>query len=243
MTLANTFADWPWAKIFNFAPPTWVQLASCNDQTIAHPGPCPQPKDAIFTAWYYLKQRMADSARTTSLNNFVFVSQQPGGNTAYDLNKFIGYLSLGAGPEFYDGELSTVTEPDAKCPVSSFFTNITVRQDFQGSNKTPPCGVAAISCRLGRNQPQRTFFEPRAISIASAGPIDGNIALEFHEALHGFTGLLDPALQTFLGCSRLDNTNNITLYLQQFIGAQPLQGQPIPCKTIENNLPKDACVR
>ena len=187
---------------------------------------------------------MGDSQlRIDDLNKFVFTNQQPSGNTAYDLGKFVGYLGLGAGPGFYDGELSTVKESDAQCGVSSLLSNKTVQRDFQEANGLSTCDQAAISCRLDSKQPQRTFFEPRAIIIASQGPIDANIALEFHEALHGFTGMLDPALQTFLGCSKLNNTSNITLYLQQFVGAQPLQGKPVPCSVIENHLPTNQCVR
>lgn len=57
----------------------------------------------------------------------------------------------------------------------------------------------------------------------------------------------DPALQTFLGCtSGFNDTRDITLYLQQFIRAQPQQGTPKTCVYVEqNNMPANTnvCVR
>jgi len=115
------------------------------------------------------------------------------------------------------------------------------------SNNAISCDVAAATCRLDPKKPLRTFFEPRAISLDNQGATDANIALEFHEALHGFKQKDDPQLQEFLGCTRgYSNTRDITFYLQQFISAQPLQSAPMDCKYIEQHrVPADlnVCVR
>ena len=93
-----------------------------------------------------------------------------------------------------------------------------------------------MTCRLGPAKPLRTFFEPRAISLDNQGATDGNIALLFHEALHGFMNKDDPKLQSLLGCtSGFEDTRDITIYLQQFIGVQPLQVAPMTCQYVEQH--------
>ena len=44
-----------------------------------------------------------------------------------------------------------------------------------------------------------------------------NIALVFHESLHGYKNLYDPSLQRKLACTVEDNTDNITMFLRQFV--------------------------
>jgi uncharacterized protein YjdB len=237
--MASTFGFWPWGGFSTATKlPPFAQLVSCNGKTN-----CPQPKDAAFAAWWYLKQRMANSAlRIYDLDNYVFAPANQ--HVAYDRGKFLNYLNLGAGPEFYDGEKSLVKLGDAQCGGNSGWT---VQYSFQRDNATPPCVSAAMTCRTGSSQPLRTFFEPRAISFDNQGATDGNIALEFHEALHGFTGMDDWTLQGFLGCTQHDilgTTYNITLYLQQFVGQQAPQSVKT-CKQIEQNMPAqpNLCVR
>jgi hypothetical protein len=222
----------------------FAQLDTCSDPTFHPPLICPGPEDAIFHAWWNLKSRLSDSAtRKHYLDNYVFVNQA-NGHTAYDRNAFVGYLGLGAGPEFYDGERSTVKLSDAECGGNPGWT---VQHLFQTSNNQTVCDVAAATCRLDPKQPQRTFFEPRAISFDSQGVTDANIALEFHEALHGFTQMDDPNLQSFLGCtSGFSDTRDITIYLLQFVGQQPPNGTPMTCKYVEQHkMPgnNNQCVR
>ena len=244
--VASAFNFWFWGGSTTFTKlPKFAQLVSCKDNTTANPLSCPQPKDAAFHAWWYLKQRMTDSpTRIWDLTYLVF-------NGTWKPGEFLNYLNLGAGPEFYDGEKSTVTLSDAQCGGAA---GRTVQTQFQMDNGGPTCDMAAMSCRLGSSQPLRTFFEPRAISFDNQGVTDGNIAMEFHEALHGFTGMDDWQLQGFLGCTQTNpltgSTYNITKYLQQFVGQsppQPQQGLPNygipPCKQLENNLPTNLCVR
>jgi hypothetical protein len=161
-------------------------------------------------------------------------------------NQFIGYL--GRAHEFYDGENSQVAIKTAACSNDTG----TVQGYFKSSNNASTCTVSAITCNEGSTNKLRTFFEPRAISLANQGVTDGNIALLFHEALHGFSKLDDPSLQKTLGCTQpVGNpivgysTYDITLFLQQFIGAQPLAGAPTTCVAIENKLilGTNLCVR
>jgi hypothetical protein len=89
------------------------------------------------------------------------------------------------------------------------------------------------------------FFEPRAIRLEYAESEvarSWNMALLFHEALHGFTKMSDADLQRFLGCTVRDDTSNITAYLQQFVGyLYPLAGYPRSCQNTA--FPGNVCRR
>ena len=218
--------------------PPYAQLDSCNDATLHPPPACPAPKDAIFTAFYWLKQRLNDPTWTSAIDQYVF--QDTTGNIR---KAFLTYLSQGAGPEFYDGPKSNVKLTDAVCGGNPGWT---VAHFFATTNNANTCETAVVTCREDPTKPLRSFFEPRAISFDSQGATDSNIAMLFHEALHGFKVVDDPALQSFLGCTSGDDTRDITLYLQQFIGARPLQGAPKTCVYIEQNeIPANTnvCVR
>jgi hypothetical protein len=219
----------------------YAQLADCNDPNL-HPSiACPGPKNAIFDAWYWLQQRIADPTRAAYLDYYVFKD-----TTGSSRRAFAQYLGLGAGPQFYDRG-STVRLSDAVCAgpdgwtVNHFF-------DLQNGpeNGTGTCGTSAITCRFDQTKPMRTFFEPRAVSLDNQGATDANVALLFHEALHGFTSKNDEQLQSFLGCTPGDDTRDITIYLQQFIGAQSPPATPNSCKFIDaNQMPgtSNVCVR
>jgi hypothetical protein len=228
--------------------PPYAQLDSCNDRTLHPPPACPGPKDAIFNSWYWLKQEVSDPTRSASLNTYVFND-----STGVTLKKFIAYLGLGAGPEFYDGEKSNVQFHDAGCNFDG-----TVHNYFVSSNGAQFCTVAAATCRLDPTKPLRTFFEPRSIILGgqqvpySAQVPYSNAATLFHEALHGFLQLDDPHLQSFLGCTQpvynggSADTRDITIYLQQFVGPQPALAPPLSCVYVENHMMPaslNVCVR
>jgi hypothetical protein len=219
--------------------PPYAQLDSCNDRTLHPPPACPGPKDAIFNSWYWLKQEVSDPTRSASLNTYVFND-----STGVQLKKFIAYLGLGAGPEFYDGEKSNVQFHDAGCNL-----NGTVHNYFVSQNDAQVCWTAAATCRLDPTKPLRTFFEPRSIILGgqqvpySAQVPYSNAATLFHEALHGFLQLVnDTQLQAFLGCTQpvynggSVDSRDITIYLQQFIGPQPPPTPPNSCVYVENHM-------
>ncbi len=234
---ARTWTSVTWAKLTARKAP-YTELQSCTDPTLRPPMTCPGPKEAIFTAWYWLKTRLNDGTRAFQLDNNVFYDST--GNLRKD---FIAYLGLGSGPQFYDGESSPVSLRDAACDTTSG----TVDHQFALSNNSNTCEMAALTCRQDPAKPLRAFFEPRAISFDNQGATDGNVAILFHEALHGFLKKDDPQLQSFLGCtSGFPDTRDITIYLQQFVGAQQLQGLPASCKYIEaHSIPANpnVCVR
>jgi len=216
----------------------FTQLQSCTDSTLHPPPACPGPKDAIFSAWYWLKQRLSDSTRASSLDQYVFTSQISGLGTV-NRGLFTAYLGLGQGPEFYDGEQSTAKLTTAACSSDTG----TVKGYFQDSNNASWCYLSVMTCREDPTKPLRSFFEPRAISFDNQGATDFNVAMVFHEALHGFTKMNDSQLQSFLGCTEpIGNplsgydTRDITIYLQQFVGSQPPPSAPATCVYVENHM-------
>jgi hypothetical protein len=222
----------------------YAQLDSCTNPNV-HPQPaCPGTKEAVFNGWFWLKQRLGDATRASALDSLVFKD-----STGAQRRAFLAYLGLGAGPESYDGPKSFTTLSDAKCGGSA---GRTVEREFALSNSGNACEMAAMTCRQDPTKPLRTFFEPRAVSLASQGVTDANIALEFHEALHGFKQMDDPGLQGFLGCTEPvvtgfgTDTRDITLFIQQFIGTQPPPSPALSCVEIErHHMPanQNVCVR
>jgi hypothetical protein len=218
----------------------FAQLQSCTDPNLHPPPSCPGPRDAIFTAWYWLKQRIGDSGRASSLDANVFHD-----STGTTRQAFSSYLALGQGPEFYDGPKSFTKFRDAGCPVDG-----TVETLFRQSNNSNTCEVSAITCREDPKKPLRAFFEPRAFNLNTAAPNDpddAGIALLFHEAMHGFTKKMDADLQESLGCTKsFTDTRDITLYLRQFIRSTQPPAPPQTCVDIEqHNMPgsPNVCVR
>ena len=212
--------NWASSVLAYFFRPDYTELQSCHDQTLHPPPSCPGPKDATFNAWYWLRTRLSDSTRAVSLNTYVFTAQPPGSGTI-NLAAFIGYL--GRGPEFYDGNKSNVSWKDAQCKSDDgSYKDGTLAGFFIDSNNQNSCDVAVVTCPGRPANPLRSFFEQRAIylDVDNQGNATYNVARLFHEALHGFTGKTDPQLQAFLGCTVGEDTRDITLYLQQFIGTQ-----------------------
>ncbi len=74
-------------------------------------------------------------------------------------------------------------------------------------------------------QPFKSFFRPAAIELSQGGITDFNLAMIFHEGLHGITGWGDQRLQQAFGCENQSGnlTRNITDYLEQFITSPPPQ--------------------
>jgi hypothetical protein len=88
---------------------------------------------------------------------------------------------------------------------------------------------------LTPSSPLQTFFRPSAISTASGGANALNMAMIFHEGLHGKTGLGDSDIQKALGCAQQDDSRNITWYLELFVVPNPQQ--PVqPCTQYPGHL-------
>jgi hypothetical protein len=220
--LANSFCgDWLWCH----KQPQYAQLPSCSDPSITPAPPCPAPKEAVFNAWWALKQRVADPARAFALDSFVFND-----STGTARTRFSAYLSRQVAPEFYDGTQSNVSLGDAQC--AGGVSGRWMRDEFAINS----CRETAATCHQGAANPLRVFFEPRAVGLDNVGVTDANVALLFHEALHGYRGGPDPDLQAYLGCtSGYDDTRDITIYLQQFVSAQPLSTTPLTCTYVETH--------
>jgi hypothetical protein len=245
--VVKTAKSW-WAYFFGNASsnktavlhPPYAQLDSCHNTTLHPPPACPGPKNAIFGDWFTLKQRLSDSTRASAFDQYVFND-----TTGATRQAFTAYLGHGAGPEFYDGTKSYVKLSDAGCGGKP---GRTVAHEFELDNNANTCETAAITCRLDPAKPLRTFFEPRAISLNNQQVPYSNVATLFHEALHGFLQLDDPHLQTRLGCTQPvgSDTRDITIYIQQFVGAQPPPAPPLRCVDIENHMMPanpNVCVR
>ena len=65
------------------------------------------------------------------------------------------------------------------------------------------------------------FFNPSNFDTSNFGANTFNMAMTFHEGLHGFTGMDDFQLQGALGCSVQFNSLNITDYVEQFLFTPP----------------------
>jgi hypothetical protein len=70
-----------------------------------------------------------------------------------------------------------------------------------------------------------TFFNPSTNNLltSNSGVNNFNMAVIFHEGLHGFTGMDDLTLQQSLNCFTQDplQTHNITNYVSQFVLVPP----------------------
>ena len=231
----------------------YAQLEDCGPGSTRRPQlACPQPKNAIFNAWYWLKYRLGERKDNIYLNQLM-ASVDPNLNVA----KFLDYLNKSPGPEFYDGRASTVSVGAAQCTIEGMLPDVLTNDAFRRRNLGPLCGLAATTCRTGGTNPLplRVFFEARAIFLVTSdtdiGANEDNMAMLFHEALHGLTGLSDRALQGKLGCNELYNgstTNswNITAYLKQFV-RYVLPAELLTCKKVPEDPPYQGggglCVR
>jgi hypothetical protein len=217
----------------NYTNKKYVPLVKCDDPTLNPRPVCPQPHDVIFNAWYWLKERLKDPARTTSLDTYVF-------RDSTERKRFVGYLNLGKGPEFYDGPRSEVTYREAQCRDDKPGK---LNWEFLHSNALNGsghyiCEMSAVTCRHGNAVPLRTFWEPRVIMWRwSQGLMDDLVATIFHEALHGFWSLVeDERLATRLGCGE---ERQMTPFLKQFVGQQA--PTPQGCAAVSVPIKRNMC--
>ena len=207
----------------------FAQLDTCLNQTPT----C--AREAIWAAFKLLNARMQETGnRQTLLNQSVFFTPSHTTNLSSTLDEFVRFIGKGA--EIYNGMTSQVKMCAAGLEACNSVLDWTVAHYFQLQG----CDTGAATA-LHRT-PLRTFFNPNAIAITSFGETDGNLAVLFHEALHGLTGLGDSDLQSRLGCNVQDNTTNITNYLRQFVSdARALPTTITSCKNVATSA--NACQR
>lgn len=181
--------------------------------------PCPQ--EAIMSALGQLKVLLQSPCQ--ECDNWVF-SILPGKSKA----DFLKYLSRP--PRFWDGTRSYAPANEALCP-SGFWNQLNcqygggpVRNELGNSD-------AKSQTPVDQGKGAQIFFNPpQGICnvLVSQNPSPGdkgvmNQALLFHEALHGYTGLVDTGLQSIFKAKdptivvNLQNSANITDYLQDHV--------------------------
>lgn len=176
------------------------------------PLPSPQ-REAIHAALAALIQRVSNC---TLCQSYVFDKVTDANYFPIAQSHFVSWLTE-LQPMFYDGTKSTAKINGNASPWdfwAALGTGRTIDRYF-GLN----WDTDAMTC-TGRPHgcgPFKSFFRPSAIDTSEAGVNENNLALLFHEALHGITGLVDSELQPALGCKIQDDTHNISEYLRQFV--------------------------
>ena len=204
--------------------PQYPQLVSCyasDNPTGVYTPPCPGPRQLVWNAYKALAiQNPLNSApailitNKSSIQTWVF-NKLNGPNWTPDA--YITFLQKGFSP--YDGTSSS--GPVSLIGISSSASNQTVKQYFSDPGQDASTVV---------NQPQLTIFVNASNFITSNYGVNTfNVAVIFHEGLHGFTGMNDPQLQQALGCTQQLASINITDYLEQFVFNAPPQN-PTPCQ-------------
>jgi hypothetical protein len=132
------------------------------------------------------------------------------------------YRFLQREPRLYDGTrsnycLDKLTSPGAVTEIFCKLGSATVAEQFAQTN--PPDALSETPTQHGKGM--LTFFNP-AIICKSPGTTSSGIlnqATLFHEALHGFYGIMDrsligPSLLSVFGFGQLDSSLKITDYLE-----------------------------
>jgi hypothetical protein len=202
----------------------YPQLASCYDETLKPPPPCPGPREVIWNAYQGLVAHLRNNIPQVQANVFNLLKDSSG--NAYQATDFINYLAKGFSP--YDGTQSTAPLGLIECPRSSapvlWLENLLgpyVKSNFRLLNgQVDPAAGASTEAGVPP-QTLTTFFNPGYFDYLSYPELHGanpfNMAVVFHEGLHGFTGQCDQALQTAFSCTVSTNTQNITDYVEEFL--------------------------
>jgi hypothetical protein len=149
------------------------------------------------------------TTNASQIQQYVFNRLIGTNGSIYREGAFVTFLQKGFSP--YDGTLSTA--PVSLVGISSFISNAKVKDQFSDP---------AQDAETVLNQPQLTvFFNPSNLDKSNFGVNTFNMAIVFHEGLHGFTGMTDGQLQSALGCTVQIASINITDYLEQFVFTTP----------------------
>ncbi len=189
--------------------PWFPQIPSCQDASLKPPLTCPGPKEAIYAALAALDSVLKNDC--SLCKSFVLEK------VSIDQSDFAKYLERG---RFYDGTKSDALRCGALYEpppiIGCLNDGKRVYRYFEQSE--------ADAATLSPSTPMSTFFNPSSIRLANGGANVVNMAMIFHEALHGRrTHLTDEDIQKALGCQVQDDTRNITWYLEQFVGSNPPQ--------------------
>jgi hypothetical protein len=189
--------------------PWYAPLQSCPGAST----PCPQ--EAIMSALAYLRTLLQSpcSACTTQVLKYLPGTSQAG---------FLDYVSLT--PRFFDGSRSYAPSNKALCPsgfFNQFFCSFGTETVHAYMQRTESEAVSQTPS--DRYKGMQVFFDmvdaPCNV-LSSPAPRPGdkgvlNQALLFHEAIHGYTGLMDMSLQSaFPGLTIGGPSTNITDYLE-----------------------------
>jgi len=230
------------------APQTeYPQLVSCyaaDNPPGATLPPCPGPRQTIWNAYKALAiANPNDGSPAVLVTNGSFIqekvfAQLANGNANITESAFLDYLKKGFSP--YDG--TTSTAPKAILTAHPFWNrflgNDAVSTNFLTADGKPdPSAFAATEPGV---TPLTVFFNPYNFNKDTGGQINvpinkganiNNMAMLFHEGLHGFLNMDDPGLQTAFKCETVDQFNslNLTDYLKQFLIVPPPQSIT-PCK-------------
>lgn len=202
ISLAST-----WAAILGGNPsltpvavqqPLFAQLDSCIDTNVTPPPPCPGFREAIWNGEKALVKTLSTDVCKSTAQTAVFnkLSQKPGLTT----QQLLAYLQNKM-PQFYDGTKSKAAVTSfcqgssgliyVKCFFATLNNKATTISDYFANNP------GTLAATIGGNDPLIVFFRPSvdAISFQNGGANIDNEAEVFHEALHGFTNLLDNQIE------------------------------------------------
>jgi hypothetical protein len=201
----------------------FAQLISCYDKTLKQPVKCPGPREVVWNAYLGLQKQVETNG--AQMQSFVFNLLKDSRGNAYQVADFAKYLAKGFRP--YDGTASTAGLGYIECPMSSstvlWLENLlgpTVKSNFTLLDGEPnPDETAATE---GGITPLTTFFNPNEVDYTNdQSAISYNMAVVFHEGLHGFTGKCDPELQKAFKCTVQLGTRNITYYVEDALYPKP----------------------
>jgi len=208
-------------------PTEYPPLKSCYATDNPSPPPCPGPRQVIWNAYKAPAiENPINSApailtsNATQLQTYVFNKLSGPNGSVYREGAFVAYMRRGFSP--YDGTKSTA--PLSVVGVSPLQRNGQVKDDFLSDPSLDaetipskaPQEEAAVATRA-----LTVFFNPSNFDTSNFGANTFNMAMTFHEGLHGFTGMDDFQLQGALGCSVQFNSLNITDYVEQFLFTPP----------------------
>jgi hypothetical protein len=190
--------------------PWYAPLRTCPGAST----PC--PREAILSALSALRNLLQSSCSGCNLWVFSKLS-------GTDQGSFSKYLSLA--PRLWDGTRSYAPSSVAFCPSGFFsqhfscsFSSETVHDYLQRTESD-----AASQTPSDKGKGMQVFFNPstgicNALSIANPPANDQgtlNQATLFHEALHGYTGDFDTALESSFGLPvTFGESVSVTYYLQ-----------------------------
>ncbi len=212
----------------------YPQLVSCYDKSLQPQVQCPGKREMIWNAYKALAMKNPNASspqqailtsNMQQIQEFVFNKLLDANGNTYQVSSFLQYLQNGFSP--FDGTTSTAPLVGTLIPWS--ISNYLI---YGGKVKGTFADGTTAAATIPSKTPLTTFFNPAMIDGANYGANSSNIAMVFHEGIHGFTGITDAALQSKLGCVVHNDgaSENISYFLKQFVAFPPLaDGNIQPC--------------